>query len=454
MTDLFTAGDKITSVKLNQMCQKSVSYIIRKKGVNYEAINGTTNQIDYTSTAYATTMQNAIDATYTAGGGLIHHCAGWFEQAAPIYIKTRVWVEGEGLGTRIKPTADINSYIFTGGSWDMYIRNICFDDQSLITTAGGTGTHASPIHSALLFDNYDSGIYEIRIEDVWIDGWITGISMPSDSANTLNQGVFQNVKIFPRGDGLIIKNTQDILFNYVRVVYLPARGAETNSYGFRLLPLTITGVSGSFFFGCAVVAQYVANTNGLYIEDNAGYTFTDCGFDGADGYNLYITDSFDLWFENLWTNASYSDTQAHIGSDCHNIHFINGNFGTSAGEGIEVIAASGHPTLNIDFLNCTFKNNIKNGLLLGEYVTHCTINGGIAQANGATYSGIAIRNSQYNILTNLHADNNTYGVWEGGTADYNIVSNSRLTDNTKDGALIIGVNSHMHIVQNGAVWVP
>lgn len=71
MTDLWSAGEKITAAKLNQMCSKGINYLIQLNSGTYEAIDGATATVMSSSaTDGATVLNYAINAlpTNSLGG--------------------------------------------------------------------------------------------------------------------------------------------------------------------------------------------------------------------------------------------------------------------------------------------------------------------------------------------------------------------------------------------------
>lgn len=143
---------------------KRAAYTVVRSGAGK-----TTNKIfscsDYPS--HNAAIQAAIDAANTAGGGAVRIEGGFFEIEDEIILKERVWLEGDGLGTRLQfkdGTTWTDKYMFRVDDF-CSIRNI----QLAGNIANVTGGSAIKIEgTACWFDRirlyqfHQKGFYGVR----------------------------------------------------------------------------------------------------------------------------------------------------------------------------------------------------------------------------------------------------------------------------------------------------
>jgi len=142
MSEIRTIPPQLTrdqwNALLDHALEKPASYIIRKNGSYYEAINGTTGKIDYSGTDAASVIQSAINALTRAG--MIYLKSGVYIITQPITLKCNTLLVGEvgidrDTSTCLKVDASFpaNNYVlkiisdcnraFTGGIENIFLYN-------------------------------------------------------------------------------------------------------------------------------------------------------------------------------------------------------------------------------------------------------------------------------------------------------------------------------------------
>ena len=125
---------------LDHGLEKAVTYIIRKNGANYEALNGSTGKISYGSAsdaggvdgASATAVAQAAITATTNGTVLFGN--GTFTLSGVLSLKSGVDIRGQGENTILKMANGVSNHIFYG--FDQY--KIKISDMTLDLSASGS----------------------------------------------------------------------------------------------------------------------------------------------------------------------------------------------------------------------------------------------------------------------------------------------------------------------------
>jgi len=218
---------------LDHALEKPASYIIRKNGSYYEAINGTTGKIDYSGTNASTVIQSAINAL--TSGGKIFLKAATYEIGTTIYLKDFRTLCGENhYATVLKATAAITvlDTPFTGGYVNQYIviENLMVD---------GNGIATKGIH----FPVWRGRIRNVVVRSVAGDSIHIEGNVNSAIENVIEDVVTQNVGMTTAGSAGIrlgTKATDNIIRRHIARdsdygVYVGAAGnIITNSHYYGL----------------------------------------------------------------------------------------------------------------------------------------------------------------------------------------------------------------------------
>ena len=109
----------------NYTLERLASYIIRINGSTIEAVNGSTGKIDYSGADARTVIQSAIDTLPSTGGHV--HFKSLFTLTAQIDLIGNLVLSGEGMGTGLKTSDNLNIYLVNGNDVD----NIAFVNLEL-----------------------------------------------------------------------------------------------------------------------------------------------------------------------------------------------------------------------------------------------------------------------------------------------------------------------------------
>jgi len=121
-THIRTRFPSYWNLLLDHGLEKTASYIIRVNGSTYEAINGSTGQIDYSGAVASTVIQSAINALTT--GGELAITNGLYLITVPLYLQPYVDITGENkFTTELRTVGDIDLFHIYDTSFNR-IRNL------------------------------------------------------------------------------------------------------------------------------------------------------------------------------------------------------------------------------------------------------------------------------------------------------------------------------------------
>jgi len=156
--------------------KSTASYIIWKDGSTYYALNGSTNEIDYSGTDGNSIIQNAIDDVYADGGGTVYLKRGTYSDVENILLKSGVSIIGEGNEATIlqSPSPQTNPIFISDAT---YVNGITIAD--LQVKGDSKGSHGIDLH------NFNQFIDDCRIDNVVITNCDYGIYGSQDDRTWL-----------------------------------------------------------------------------------------------------------------------------------------------------------------------------------------------------------------------------------------------------------------------------
>jgi len=217
-TSTISTSDLTTSaISPTSFTEKGASYIIRKSGSTYEAINGATGMVDYSGTIAHSIIQNILDTVDPAGRVVV---IGDIQLTSACTITSRMNYEHYGVATLqgADPYLVINHQDTDPSRLRIYVSAINGVDKSkdgikIINVSGGGGseidvTKLTNCDNGILFSG-DGGSLS-RYNDVTIKGGIfsnnTAIRIEGDngSGEPFGEGITFNGRIFACDNGIYI----------------------------------------------------------------------------------------------------------------------------------------------------------------------------------------------------------------------------------------------------------
>jgi len=161
---------------LDHGLEKAASYVIRKNGATYEAINGSTGKISFSGANAATVINSCITAL-SASGGTIFIKNGQYDITASINLtgaksitltgETRA-LEIAGWGTRLNAANGLNSPVITSNNGAEIDASLLIKDLIISGNSVGQGVNADGIY----FKNtFYSTIENVYVYDAKFDGF-------------------------------------------------------------------------------------------------------------------------------------------------------------------------------------------------------------------------------------------------------------------------------------------
>lgn len=311
-------------------------------------------------------IQAAIDAAYSAGGGIVHMRAGAYNFNAVMTMRTGVILEGEGIGnTVITMATGANCNFFDTEEEDRWtIRDIQFDGNGTNQTSGGWGV-------------FTRGCEYVNIVDVEIlnprsGGIIFSCVDPSGTPGAPSLYCkAQRVRVYNKTG----TSTTDLMAtqkssNCGFVDCIAEKTVLSTDNGFGLYGITggsvITSSQGSYCIGCtAINCQKGFNlewTNSALLSGCVSTNSNLTGFNVSDAHDCVITGC-----------TSYDDPHgASIDSDSTGIMVVGCSFYNSTTYGI--YSKGDHVTIANTIVRDT---NNTDGILMedcaGASINNCTV---------------------------------------------------------------------------------
>jgi hypothetical protein len=349
--------------------RQAVSYLIYYTGTQYEALNGNTGTVDYTSTTDAASVINsAITTASTAGGGIIHLKQGTYLIRSIIVAKNNVWLRGSGEGTIIKQdttqnlAAMMRSNNFTtlsaltsgsggtGGVESFYLSDLVMDGNKANNTVTAT--------DGIQFYGYNFHVSQIHIRQTKGRGLYTEWSNSGTVlTNTSMENHYSHLKIHDTGlEGWTNRGAHDWEGEHITIY-------DATSHGY--IQEGAAGYDGSGY----VDTMHIFACDGLYgAWIKAGtfrYTNLTCetcanGVSGAGGIGLYVSATGSATGTGFW--AYGSDTGVRIEGSGGTSQLTESIIENNYFKGAELLR-------NNIILNGQIANNGASGVIIGNGTT-------------------------------------------------------------------------------------
>jgi hypothetical protein len=377
-----------------------------------------------------TTINNAISAANTAGGGIVYLPPGtYIVTGIKLYSKVHLIGSGrESTIIKLKDNTSSTDVIFsnnvyslmgsgsTAGEYDFSIRDLTIDGNRVNNSAGASGYHCLNLYG------YDYLIQNVRIRNATGKGirseWgASGTPSPNGSM----ESVFDNVKVYNCGtEGIDFLGPHDSMFTNVIV-------NNNNKNGWGAAGIHTSGQGLATFTSCHVWGTEHAYS--VKLEQTG--LFANCQLEGAPT-NLLI-----------------------LANDCS---FIGGNiFGFNTGD-VGIAIGSGSVNIGGTLIN-TKVTNCQGGILnfvnesLGSYTIIGFYNGSYATTNGLI--GTLATTSYLNLVNNAINGNNVLNLPQNAVVKvgYNTLNYPSDTKTDLSTLATGGVINSLQVVDGGYYYV-
>jgi len=406
---VFSDGQKISETEWARLIQSvPASYVVWKDGSTYRAECLLKGGTDYSGTDAATVIQAAIDALSTVGGRILIK-SGEYTISTTLRIRSNIHLKGEGKEvTILKAASGLNDNLMENYNIDtsplmdenIIIEHLTLDHQGSSQTSGSTlalRVKNSILRNCKVMNGYNFTVY-------WT-GWRT------DPLTYAEENVIENNIIYGAGasdqfGGGLFKRC------YIAGNVFDGGGGSGGFVNRLITESVIVGnvVKNQSGAGISLETGTKNIVIGNVVVDNDGTGISAPTTDDGDPY-------YNLVEENIVLRCKYGIS---IGQEAIVI-----------GNRVEENEAAGIVALSYSIVK---GNIVKN-------------NGQDDTVNAIYRVGIRLPNSVHCIVKgNLVFDDQTtktqqYGIWEGGTADYNQIKNNDVFGNDVSQIVKVGANS-------------
>ncbi len=394
-------------------------------------------------------INSAITALPT-NGGMIVLLEGTYDITATISITKPVKLCGVGWSTILKPSADVSVITVGNGATaetDVEICHLQIDGNkaSLTSTSHGvyfnTSISRSLVHDCYIHDTHDTGIHMVTVNQVNIyDNLIVDVGTGSAGGGIgFNSASYRctvsgNTIISPNKHGIVIS------------------GGDGHCYDFI--------ISGNYIYSSGEIGisadqdtDYVTITNnvidtttldGINLE-SSGATITHSGIisnnvvknAGASGISIGGV-AGTVSKNNIVSNNTIEDSANNgiLAIYCDNCVISGNSSYSNAWSGIAVDTSE---AITVNGNSCYL--NDQHGIALDDS-SECTATGNTCRNNNqdaGSYYGIGVYTSAATCTDNVISGNRcyddqtpktqTYGIGEGGSTDYNIITGNNCRGN-------------------------
>lgn len=426
---------------LDHGLEKTASYIIRKSGTTYQAINGSTGKIDYTG-ADSGAVFNDVVAILTNGGVIRLKQTTFTCTEAPLIDQDNIHVFGENTGTiwKVANTTSINAFKITGD--DCSIQNLTIDGNRANNPDGGV--------EALQNGIYSTGAERVKVVDAKI------VNMP-------RRGIFLS-------NATALKGEHQILNNYI-VQSIDNHAAILTDDAYCLIANNVLVGSGNNWtvaeqsdgitlyeaLNCVVIGNDIRDfcRRGIYVVTTGSTT----GGHTIEGNMIYNSGEYGILVAAgqvaVNGNIVISSRKNSIYLNGYGIT-CNGNYvyGSETQSGIYANVA-----FDLTINNNVVDNNYAHGIFL-DTITDATVSQNIVKNNSqegvGSNRGIALADSSgITILGNRCFDDQgaktqREGIFLTGTSNYCVIIGNDVRGNQTAGMSLVGANN---IVRNNLGWI-
>lgn len=370
---------------------------------------GVFNCSDYPS--HNACIQAAIDAAEAAGGGQVRIAKGYYEIEDEIIVKERVWIVGDGLGTRLEFKTGINftgKYMFrtddftclkdlqvdgngisdvnptgvTGGSflkiegtgcWFKSMRIINFDEKGIYgireapTTQhpNGKPVHANKVESLWMVKckqyaiHLVDGTADMEFDQIWIANGNTGIRLESGQHEISNLHIWETDQ-----NAMEIASTSS--FVWMSNAYI-----ESNMGWGLVIEGQYVTISGGRIWKNGY-DNTVTTTGGIKVDGGSRVSFMGVLFHENNGPGLYLTGNTQKW--------------SAVGC-----HFVDPRGTKTQTYGIQCTAGVNYGTLAAN--TCLPADHLNGGMALGNHGGYLEAFGNFGYADTLTLSKMIDRHA-------------------------------------------------------------
>ena len=428
------------------------------------------------STDHASVIQSAIDEVYNRyGGGKVFISEGEYTINTEITPKSNIILTGD------KPTLKHYSGNCIHG---IDISNVVISNLKIVDAAPDQHTELGGLTNGILIESIDTPVENIMIlnnevahsvrEGIHLNNVLSkssatdnyglkNIIIAGNYIHDLTTGTIgtdgNGIGVHRKSDGVIIEN--NIIENTISTGILVGSGSEFNYnknvyIGRNIIRNTKRyGIDLSGLYGAIIHSNYIYNDDSIIDENTYGIlvesaTTTKPSYhvnivenviDGAGPYAIYVYSNVNgVVVSHNKTMRVLNPTEIgarHIvAPGQNNIITHNEIDGSNDGSLVLGILAGDYSII----ANNIIKNTTYNGI---EVFSHCRVYGNYI--SGCQRYGIHIVDHSYSIIYGNFIDDvpaDFYGIFEGGTSDYNIIENNDVSQITTGGKIkTVGANT-------------
>jgi len=378
----------IGSITPTSFSEKEAVYIIRKNGSYYEAVNGTTGEIDYSSTGSDAVLSYAV-SNLTSG-------RTWIET---VIIKGNFPVTSECTVpsyTRLIFDKVIVTSTIVGAAF--FIDNVSYVELRInLLDCDSKSTHGILLRDA----------FYVKVKAIVLDGDTNNVYL-QDDCQWIDLDVVSMGLSTDYGIRMYVVNSTN---GYIRDVHCKAQITGTDFYGLWIghydasypLPDNIhldVIIDNTQLIGCGISGKVTGRITCFNCPNQDGIEI----FDGV--FNLMLTSDYN--------GTTYGHDNIILGPDSGTQH-IRGTFQIMS-------TRSG-----------------RRGIMIQNLAAYsCVEIHGVVYDN--TNEGVELNNCS-DVIVRVSAISNEYGVRETGTANYNVIIGCTLRDNTTSNLTVLGANT-------------
>lgn len=238
----------------------------------YNAVNGNSGIIDYSSSSPNTTIQNALTALQPNGGSIYLKSATYNITAGLSYTGNDLYFTGD-TGAIIKPTVAVSTDVFIINGNDIVIENITID-QSNMLNGNGTTFAVGKVSQTQRFKMSRCYILNPSTSALYLGVFVIGAY--------IFDNWFQGLSNSPTASGIILDNCSDSFIHNNTIGGFPAgsgiliTGAGVNRISENEIYSNLDGIQNYLGYANIINANnfQANNRHGIFIKSDSIGTWT------------------------------------------------------------------------------------------------------------------------------------------------------------------------------------